>query len=55
MDEDESARYELDDGPLTDEQINIIRKLSTATEIPQENFNKGLFDIKGNLNDPSRV
>lgn len=51
MEEDESARYELDDGPLTDEQINIIRKLSKATEIPQENFNKCLFDIKGDIDD----
>lgn len=36
--------YELDDGPLTDEQIEAIRKASPATNTPKENFDKHLFE-----------
>lgn len=37
--------YEVDDGPLTLEQIERIRELSTATNILNENFTQRLFDI----------
>lgn len=30
--------YPLDDGPLTTEQINNIKSISSATNIPNENF-----------------
>jgi hypothetical protein len=36
-------RYELDDGPLTDQQIAAIRAASPASHIPQERFKRGLF------------
>lgn len=36
-------RYELDDGPLTDEQHAAIRAASRATGIPKERFTKKLF------------
>lgn len=35
--------YEKDDGPLTTAQIQNIRKLSTASDIPEERFNKSLI------------
>lgn len=37
-------QYELDDGPLTHEQIQQINDISTATNIPNKNFTKNLFD-----------
>ena len=40
----EIGLYEPDDGPLTDEQIEAIRKASSATDVPRENFNKRLFE-----------
>lgn len=36
--------YELDDGPLTDEQIALIRKHSSATGTPDSAFTRRLFD-----------
>lgn len=36
--------YEPDDGPLTDEQIALIRKHSSATGIPDSAFTRRLFD-----------
>ena len=36
--------YELDDGPLSDEQITIIQQVSPSTNIPDENFTEKLFD-----------
>ncbi len=32
-----------DDGPLTSQQIEKIRKLSTATDIPEERYANALF------------
>lgn len=37
------AAYELDDGPLTDEQLEAIRKASPASGIPEESFTQHLF------------
>ena len=34
-------RYEMDDGPLTNKQIAIIRKMSP--KIPESNFTRRLF------------
>lgn len=36
-------KYELDDGPLTDEQIEAIRAASAATDIHEERATKRLF------------
>ena len=38
--------YELDDAPLTPEQIQTIREVSSATNIPDERFTEKLFDLK---------
>lgn len=35
--------YELDDGPLTNEQITEIRSLSTASDLTDESFDQRLF------------
>lgn len=37
-------RYEPDDGPLTDEQLDAIRAASSATNTPEELFTESLFD-----------
>ena len=36
-------RYELDDGPLTDDQLKAIRAASPASQIPEEQFTERLF------------
>lgn len=36
-------KYELDDGPLTPDQISAIRAASSATNIPEERFTERLF------------
>jgi len=36
--------YELDDGPLSQEQISLIREHSAATNIPDEKFTQTLLD-----------
>lgn len=36
-------RYEQDDGALTDEQIQVIRELSPASQTPDEAFTDRLF------------
>lgn len=41
-----ATRYPLDDGPLTDAQIETIRELSDASDIPQENFNRSIFPLR---------
>lgn len=41
----QNETYELDDEPLTPEQIQKIREVSTATNIPSENFTESLFKI----------
>lgn len=38
--------YELDDAPLTPEQIQTIREVSSATNISDERFTEKLFDLK---------
>lgn len=38
-----NASYEIDDGPLTDEQMDLIRAASPATNTPRENFTKSIF------------
>ena len=35
--------YEQDDGPLTIAQIRAIRKASTATDTPEEQFTQRIF------------
>lgn len=35
--------YEQDDGPLTSQQIEKIKTLSTATDIPEERYSNALF------------
>jgi len=37
--------YELDEGPLTPEQIQKIREASSATNISDERFAEKLFDF----------
>ena len=39
-----TTQYPLDDGPLTIEQINNIKTISNATNIPDENFNQHMFE-----------
>lgn len=41
--------YELDDGPLSQEQIELIRKISTCSAISCTNFTEKLFPIDDNL------
>ena len=41
--------YELDDGPLSQEQIEKIRENSTGTKIPDSNFIERLFPIDDDL------
>lgn len=41
--------YELDDGPLSQEQIELIRKISTCFAISCANFTEKLFPIDDNL------
>jgi hypothetical protein len=36
-------KYELDDGPLTQEQIAAIRAASPATDIPEERVTRRLY------------
>lgn len=36
-------RYEQDDGVLSDKQVAEIRKLSTATDIPESDFDQKLI------------
>ena len=36
-------KYGMDDGPLTDAQIEAIRAASHASQIPRERFTAGLF------------
>lgn len=36
--------YELDDGPLTMEQIEAIRKASSVSDLPEERITRSLFD-----------
>lgn len=38
-----APKYEEDDGPLTDVQIDAIRKASPATGTPEEHFTQSLF------------
>lgn len=38
--------YELDDAPLTPEQIQKIREVSPATNIADDRFTEILFDVK---------
>ena len=35
--------YEMDDGALTDQEMDLIRKISSATDIPAEDFDVRLF------------
>ena len=39
--------YELDDGPLTKEQIEAIRKASIVSDLPEERITRSLFDEIG--------
>lgn len=39
-----AAYYEPDDGPLSDVQHAAIREASKASDIPWQNFTKGLFE-----------
>jgi hypothetical protein len=43
VEKEQNVVYELDDGPLTKEELNQIRKLSAASNIPEENFTRHLF------------
>ena len=36
-------KYELDEGPLTAEQREAVRKASPATNVPDEDFTERLF------------
>lgn len=36
--------YELDDGPLTEEQMEAIRKASIVSDLPEERITRSLFD-----------
>lgn len=36
--------YELDDGPLTEEQMETIRKASPVSDLPEERITRSLFD-----------
>lgn len=40
---EQDMTYELDDGPLTGDQIDAIRHASDATAIPKCRFTRGLF------------
>lgn len=37
-------QYELDDGPLSKDQIQKIHDVSSATDIPNKNFTQTLFE-----------
>lgn len=39
----DTISYELDDGPLTKEQIEAIRKASIVSDLPEERFTRSLF------------
>lgn len=39
-----TIHYELDDGPLTEEQFEAIRKASIVSDLPEERFTRSLFD-----------
>lgn len=43
--------YEQDDGSLTDEQIDKIKELSSATGISEDQYEKTIFDLMENSND----
>ncbi|MFT8479146.1 MAG: hypothetical protein ABF917_10280 [Gluconobacter oxydans] len=38
-------KYEMDDGPLSEEQLEAVRRASSATEIPDERFSRSLLDL----------
>lgn len=42
---DNVPKYELDDGPLTEEQIAQIKELSPVSDLPESRITKRLFEV----------
>lgn len=40
----DNEKYEQDDGPLSEQEIEAIRKASPATDLSDECFTERLFD-----------
>lgn len=41
--------YELDDGPLSQEQIELIKNISGCSHLSDDTFDQQLFPIDDNL------